>query len=80
MNIDGKFLSLLPFADDIGIVNTYVDELGQMLEQLNHASKAVDLRINLQKTKIKKQNAKNIIISNHQIEMVQDDMSTYGTK
>ena len=51
IRIDGSYLNNLRFADDIVLISSDVSELGEMLEQLNNASKKVGLRMNLSKTK-----------------------------
>lgn len=51
LNINGEKLTHLRFADDIVVFASTARELQQMLVELNTASKAVGLSMNLQKTK-----------------------------
>ena len=45
-------LTNLRFADDIVLFSSSASELGQMLEQLNAASREVGLEMNMSKTKL----------------------------
>ncbi|MCH9657352.1 reverse transcriptase family protein [archaeon] len=57
ININGKSLNHLKFADDIVIITHELKENEQMMNELQEASKSVGLKINLSKTKI--------LINNH---------------
>ena len=52
INIDGKHLSHLIFADDIVLVAKYPEELESMLIDIRLASKPVGLSMNLSKAKV----------------------------
>jgi endonuclease/exonuclease/phosphatase family metal-dependent hydrolase len=52
ININGKFLSHLRFADDIILFATNKRQLQKMLTQLNEKSQKIGLKMNLSKTKI----------------------------
>ena len=52
ININGKYLSHLRFADDIVLMTVDLDEAQIMLQQLNEESRKVGLKMNLSKTKI----------------------------
>ena len=52
ININGKYLSHLRFADDIVLIATSLDQAQVMLQQLNDESIKVGLKLNLSKTKI----------------------------
>lgn len=49
---DESYLNNLRFADDIILISSGVNELGEMLGQLNNAAKKMGLRMNLNKIKI----------------------------
>lgn len=50
VNIDGKYLSHLRFADVIILMSSNPEELGNVIRELERTSKAVGLRMNLPKT------------------------------
>ena len=52
ININGKYLSHLRFADDVGLTAIDLDQAQVMLQQLNEESMKVGLKMNLSKTKI----------------------------
>ena len=52
ININGKYLSHLRFADDIVLMTVDLNEAQIMLQQLNEESRKVGLKMNLSKTKI----------------------------
>lgn len=52
INIDGKELTHLRYADDIVLIAKDETELTKMLEQLNEKSTQIGLKININKTKI----------------------------
>lgn len=54
ININGKYLNHLRFADDIVIITQDKNELQDMLRELEMAVKPVGLKINAQKTKYMK--------------------------
>lgn len=51
VNIDGRYLSHLHFADDIVLISINEKELRDTLIALKLASEAVDLKMSLEKTK-----------------------------
>ncbi|KAG7296473.1 hypothetical protein JYU34_020218 [Plutella xylostella] len=52
INVNGEYISHLRFADDIVIMAETLEELGEMLTDLNDASKQVGLKMNMDKTKV----------------------------
>ena len=52
ININGKYLSHLRFADDIVLMALDLDQAQVMLQQLNEESSKVGLKMNLSKTKV----------------------------
>ena len=52
ININGRFLNHLRFADDIVLIAPNLEQLEMMLLQLNAESQKVGLKMNLSKTKI----------------------------
>jgi Reverse transcriptase (RNA-dependent DNA polymerase) len=70
IKIDGSFLNHLRFADDIVLCSSDFHELVEMTRELNHASKQVGLKMNIQKTKIMSQENTEPTIDNQQIENV----------
>jgi hypothetical protein len=52
ININGKFLSYLCFADDIVSLDKDIEDLNKRLQELNQWSNTIGLRINIDKTKI----------------------------
>jgi hypothetical protein len=52
INIDGENLNHLRFADDIILIATTTTDLQQMIQEVEEKSKAVGLKLNLQKTKV----------------------------
>lgn len=52
MNINGRFLNHLRFADDIVLIAPNLEQLEMMLLQLNAESQKIGLKMNLSKTKI----------------------------
>lgn len=53
ININGKYLSHLRFADDIVLMALDLHQAQVMLQQLNDESSKVGLKMNLSKMKIK---------------------------
>lgn len=72
INIDGTFLNNLRFADDIVLINSDINELRSMIQQLNNASKKVGLAMNINKTKIMSSNNDPITIDNERLETVEE--------
>lgn len=72
IRIDGSYLSHLRFADDLVLISSDVNELEQMLQELDRASKEIGLKMNEKKTKIMSQAGIRISIENHQIENVSE--------
>lgn len=71
LNIKGKYLSHLRFADDLVILSETSSGLQQMIESLNKASTEVGLEVNLSKTKIMTNSSrKTIMIHNEPIQYV----------
>lgn len=54
INIDGKRLSHLRFADDIVLITTTIQEAEDMLHELNNCSMSIGLKINRRKTQFMK--------------------------
>ncbi|CAG9088762.1 unnamed protein product [Plutella xylostella] len=52
INVNGEYISHLRFADDIVIMAETLEEFGEMLTDLNDASKQVGLKMNMDKTKV----------------------------
>jgi hypothetical protein len=52
INVNGKYLSHLRFADDIVLIAVDLDQAQAMLQQLNEESSKIGLKMNLSKTKI----------------------------
>ncbi|PIO62823.1 hypothetical protein TELCIR_15602 [Teladorsagia circumcincta] len=52
INIDGKKLSNLRFADDIVLISQRQEELQQMVKELDEVSRAISLTINRTKTMV----------------------------
>ncbi|CAG9114637.1 unnamed protein product [Plutella xylostella] len=52
INVNGEYISHLRFADDIVIMAETLEELGEMLTDLNDASKQVGLKMNMDKTNV----------------------------
>ena len=52
ININGKYLSHLRFADDIVLIALDLDQAQVMLQQLNEESSKIGLKMNLSKTKV----------------------------
>ncbi|KAK6043341.1 hypothetical protein COOONC_19154, partial [Cooperia oncophora] len=50
INVDGKKLSNLRFADDIVLISQNSAELQRMVEELNNVGKAIGLTMNRSKT------------------------------
>ena len=71
IRIDGSYLNILRFADDIVLISSDVSELGEMLEKLNNAAKKVGLKMNLSKTKIMSDTT-DIIIEHRIVENVNE--------
>ena len=72
INIDGKRLNHLRFADDIILISSGAGELESMLQELKEASQAVGLKMNLQKTKIMSPKNMVVTIDNHTLEIVEE--------
>ena len=72
IRFDESYLNNLPFADDIVLISSDVSKLGEMLEQLNNASKKVGLRMNLSKIKIMSDIITDIIIEHRIVENVNE--------
>ncbi|XGW33932.1 hypothetical protein V3C99_018005 [Haemonchus contortus] len=52
INIDGRKLANLRFADDIVLISQNREELQQMVEELDDVSKAIGLTMNMSKTTV----------------------------
>lgn len=52
INIDGRYLNHLRFADDIVLISNNLEELREMLTELKTASEEIGLKMNMGKTKI----------------------------
>ena len=52
ININGKFLNHLRFADDIILIAADLDQLQTMMNQLHQESSKIGLQMNLSKTKV----------------------------
>ena len=52
ININGKFLNHLRFADDIILIAADLDQLQTMMNQLHQESSKIGLKMNLSKTKV----------------------------
>jgi len=52
ININGKFLNNLRFADDIVLIATSMEQIETMLLQLNDESRKIGLKMNMSKTKV----------------------------
>src|ERR1700744_2591076 len=52
ININGKFLNHLRFADDIILIAANLDQLQTMMNQLHQESSKISLKMNLSKTKV----------------------------
>lgn len=52
INVDGRYLSHLAFADDVVVLSHNYDQLRQMITELTAASLQVGLKINVKKTKL----------------------------
>lgn len=50
--LDKDYLNHLRFADNMVLISSDIKERKKMIEQLNQASKAVGVEINISKTKI----------------------------
>lgn len=76
ININGKHLNELRFADDIVLIGQSAEELGIMLDQLIQETKKVGLRLNAKKCKVMKINTgemrMDLKIDNETIEEVKD--------
>lgn len=72
VNIDGKFLRHLRFADDIVVISTDADELEQMMAVLDIAAKKVGLNLNLNKIKIMSNSDKQFGIEQQSVETVEE--------
>lgn len=70
IKVDGSFLNHLRFADDIVLLSSDIHELVDMINELDHASKQVGLKMNIQKTKIMSRENIAITIDQQQIENV----------
>jgi hypothetical protein len=71
LKIDGVYLNHLRFADDIVLISTDIHELKSMLQDLNHKSNQIGLKMNLDKTKILSNSLENITIDNINVEKVE---------
>ncbi|KAG7308870.1 hypothetical protein JYU34_006132 [Plutella xylostella] len=75
VNINGRRLSHLRFADDIIILAEDVSDLQCMLAELHEASLKVGLRMNMSKTKVMSSiptEVSNITVGNHKLEVVNE--------
>lgn len=72
LNIDGRYLSHLRFADDVVLISSSVKELETMLTQLQQASLRIGLKINTNKTKIMTMEETKVTIDNHDFETVDE--------
>lgn len=72
INIKGKFLSNLRFADDLVLFSETASQLQGMINELNCVSRDIGLELNIDKTKIMSNNAhRPIFVENRQLEYVQ---------
>lgn len=72
VNIDGRYLNHLRFADDIVLMSTNAGELSSMLLDLKEASQIVGLEMNLQKTKIMSPDNICVTVDNKVLEVVEE--------
>jgi hypothetical protein len=72
VNIDGKYLSHLRFADDIVVISSDPEELAEMLQELHEQSKKVGLKMNLTKTKVMSPDSLTFRIDQTNLETVQE--------
>lgn len=73
LNIDGKRLNNLRFADDVALLSESKDELIQMIKELKEACKSIGLSMNEEKTKVMNNTGDdNYRIDNTTIEVVED--------
>lgn len=72
LNIDGRYLSHLRFADDIVIISNNLNELSDMLLELKVMSEKVGLTMNLNKTKVMTPEVTPVNIGNVTIENVKE--------
>lgn len=72
ININGKYLSNLRYADDVVITASSLEELIEMLEELNTASNKAGLKINETKTKVMFNGNGRVTINNKEVENVKD--------
>ena len=71
LTIDGEYVSILDFADDIHICANTQHELQQMLQELADESENQCLKMNKSKTKVMMENNTPIHVINTQIEKVE---------
>jgi len=72
IRIGGRRISNLRYSDDIILIATSVEELQELVNRLNTASKKYDLLINAEKAKVMVtgKNSCDILIDNQKIEVV----------
>lgn len=70
INIDGKKLNHLRFADDIVLISESEADLQQMISELNSESLVAGLKMNIKKTKIMACEPTNITINNDPVEQI----------
>lgn len=68
IKVDSSFFNHLRLAGDIVLLSSDIYELLHMMNELNHASKQVALKMNIQKTKIESRDNIAIMIDQKQIE------------
>lgn len=72
ININGKYLSHLRFADDIVLISTDANEIRDMLVELKETSQEVGLEMNLQKTQIMSPNNIQVTMDNQTLQVVEE--------
>lgn len=72
ININGRMLNHLRYADDIVIIAATSEELQDMLIQLHQESRKVGLKMNMTKTKIMSDEDNPVVIENQTIENVSE--------
>lgn len=77
VNINGKYLSNIRFADDIALFGNTEKELQQMIKELNIKCKEVGLQLNISKTKVMTNTSEPIHISVENLELQQVETFIY---
>ncbi|KAK0405475.1 hypothetical protein QR680_018015 [Steinernema hermaphroditum] len=71
ININGRKLSNLRFADDIALIGNTEEELQQMVTELDEVSRRSGLKMNREKTKILATEEASILVNGEEIEQVE---------